>query len=70
MTIILEEVDSDESPNGEATNIVKCSWCGEIIECGRTVLAVAMCQPCHAKMLADFQKARQHLSSSPHASDR
>ena len=69
MTIILEEVDSDESLNGEATRVVKCSWCGEIIECGRKVLAVAMCQACHIKMLADFQKAQQHLLS-PHASDR
>jgi hypothetical protein len=70
MTIILEDVESDESLNGEARKTVKCSWCGEIIEYGWKVLAVAMCEACHAKMLADFQKAQQHLLPSPHASER
>jgi hypothetical protein len=69
MSIVLEETDYHGSLNDEAARIVKCSWCGEIIECDGKVLAVAMCQACHTKMPADFQKAQQHLSS-PYASDR
>ena len=70
MTIILDEVDAEESSNVDATSSVRCSWCGEIIETDGKVLSVSMCSRCHMKMLADFQKAQQALSPTPHASDR
>jgi hypothetical protein len=69
MTIILDEIRSEDSSDVEATNSVLCSWCGEIINFDGNVVAVSMCQSCHARMLAEFQLARQELSS-PHASDR
>ena len=70
MTIILDEVGSDDSSNVEAMNSVRCSWCGEMIETVGKVVAVSMCSSCHLKMLADFQKAQQALSPAAHASDR
>lgn len=70
MTIVVDEIGSDESCNVDALNRVRCSWCGETIETDGNVLAVSMCPDCHAKMLADFQKAQRQPAPSPHASDR
>jgi len=38
---------------------VKCSWCGEIIHLHGQELALAMCQACYERMLADFLRAQQ-----------
>ena len=69
MAIILDEVGL-ASLDAEPTNSVTCSWCGESIETGRKISAGSMCQSCYAKMLADFQKAQQQLTPTPHASER
>ena len=68
MTIIIDEIWSEESSRAE-TGTVLCSWCGESIDLEDSVSADAMCQSCHIRMLDEFQRAQQQLSS-PHASDR
>jgi len=67
---MIDDIESVESSDIGSTRMVKCSWCGEIMEVGYQGLAVAMCQICYTRMLADFQKAQRQLSESPHASDR
>jgi formylmethanofuran dehydrogenase subunit E len=48
---------------------VKCSWCGEIIRLDGNELALAMCEACYERMLAEFL-AQQMGQPSSHASDR
>jgi len=72
MTLLqLEEVYSDDlllAPQVE--QIVKCSWCGEIIRLDGHELDLAMCQPCYDRMLAEFLRAQQAKEVASHASDR
>ena len=49
---------------------VKCSWCGEIIQLHGKELALAMCQACYERMLAEFLRAQQKKQTPRHASDR
>lgn len=49
---------------------VKCSWCGEIIRLDGTELALAMCQACYERMLAEFLRGQQMKETDSHASDR
>ena len=49
---------------------VKCSWCGEIIRLDGKELALAMCQTCYERMLAEFLQAQQLKQTDSHASDR
>jgi hypothetical protein len=49
---------------------VKCSWCGEIIHLDGQELALAMCQACYERMLAEFLRAQQTKQAPAHASDR
>lgn len=49
---------------------VKCSWCGEIIRLDGKDLALAMCQTCYERMLAEFLQAQQLKQADSHASDR
>ena len=49
---------------------VKCSWCGEIIRLDGKELALAMCQTCYERMLAEFLQAQQLKQADSHASDR
>ena len=71
MTIMIDELDLPGSRDTEPANGVTCSWCGEVFETDGKILSGSMCQPCYAKMLADFQKAQQQLTPTPpHASER
>jgi Zn finger protein HypA/HybF involved in hydrogenase expression len=69
MTILLDEVETDELAVSESPLSVKCSWCGEVIRREGKDLALAMCKSCYDIMMSEFLRARE-LSRSPHASDR
>jgi Zn finger protein HypA/HybF involved in hydrogenase expression len=69
MTILLDEVETDELAVSESTLSVKCSWCGEVIRLEGQDLTLAMCKSCYDIMMSEFLRARE-LSRSPHASDR
>jgi hypothetical protein len=49
---------------------IKCSWCGAIIRLEGEELALAMCQSCYDRMLADFLRQQQTGKADVHASDR
>jgi len=69
MTILLDEVETDELAVSESVLSVKCSWCGQVIRLGGKDLALAICKSCYDIMMSEFLRARD-LSRSPHASDR
>ena len=62
--------DQREELGSGADLTVKCSWCGEIIHLHGQELALAMCQACYERMLADFVRAQQTREPFDHASDR
>jgi hypothetical protein len=67
----LEEVSShDDLLARQVGRTVKCSWCGEIIRLDGSELALAMCQVCYDRMLAEFLRAQQTKQPPTHASDR
>jgi hypothetical protein len=72
MTLLqLEEVYSDDlllTP--QAGQIVKCSWCGEIIRLDGHELDLAMCQTCYDRMLEEFLRAQHEEQAVIYASDR
>jgi hypothetical protein len=72
MTLLqLEEVLADDELATQRVGLtVKCSWCGEIIRLDGNELALAMCQACYARMLAEFLRAKHEGQPSRHASDR
>jgi hypothetical protein len=73
MTFIEIEDALPDQREGLATEnglTVKCSWCGEIIHLHGQALALAMCQACYERMLADFVQAQQMKERPVHASDR
>lgn len=72
MTLLqLQEVLSDEELVEQGTGrTVKCSWCGEIIRLDGNELALAMCQVCYDRMLAEFLRAQRMNQLATHASDR
>jgi hypothetical protein len=59
-----EEIAQRNGPAG------KCSWCGEIIQLDGKELALAMCQACYERMLAEFLLAQQMNQPDSNASDR
>ena len=72
MTILqIEDALTDEEELAQQNGLtVKCSWCGEIIHLEGKELAVAMCQACYERMLAEFLRAQQMHQPDSHASDR
>jgi hypothetical protein len=62
--------DQREDLTAETDLTIKCSWCGEIIHLHGQELALAMCQGCYERMLADFLRAQQLKQTPRHASDR
>ena len=68
------QIDDALSDGGERAPqnglTIKCSWCGEIIRLDGNELALAMCQGCYDRMLADFLRVQQTRNSPSHASDR
>ena len=72
MTILqIEDALTDEEELAQQNGLtVKCSWCGEIIHLEGKVLALAMCQACYERMLAEFLRAQQMNQPDSHASDR
>ena len=72
MTILqIEDALTDKEELAQQNGLtVKCSWCGEIIHLEGQELALAMCQACYERMLAEFLRAQQMNQSDSHASDR
>ena len=68
MTIVIE--DALPEPEFASLDMVKCSWCGEIIRLDGNELALAMCQGCYDRMLAEFLRAQQLNQQPTHPSDR
>lgn len=72
MTLLqIEDALTDEEELAQRNGVsVKCSWCGEIIQLDGKELALAMCQTCYERMVAEFLRAQQMSQPSSHASDR
>jgi hypothetical protein len=72
MTLLqIEDALTDEEELALQNGLmVKCSWCGEIIQLDGKELALAMCQTCYERMLAEFLRAQQMNQPDSHASDR
>jgi hypothetical protein len=70
MTILLDEVGPDDLTGDEPQPNVKCGWCGELIHMNGRDLAVAMCQSCYGRLMAEFLRAQHELSCAPFSSDR
>jgi hypothetical protein len=72
MTLLqIEDALSDEEELAQQIGLtVKCSWCGEIIRLDGNELALAMCEACYERMLAEFLRTQQMNQPSTHASDR
>jgi hypothetical protein len=69
--LMIEDALTDEEELADQTGLtVKCSWCGEIIRLDGKELALAMCQACYERMLAEFLQAQQMKQADSHASDR
>ncbi len=72
MTLLqIEDALTDEEELAQRNGLtVKCSWCGEIIQLLGRELALAMCQACYERMLAEFLRAQQMKQTPRHPSDR
>jgi len=70
MTILLDEIETDDLAASETGLNVRCSWCGEVIRRDGEDPALAMCKSCYDIMMSEFLRAQRQLSRSPHASDR
>ena len=70
MTILIEDALPEVELASPDHQMVKCSWCGEIIRLDGTELALAMCQACYDRMLAEFLRAQQVNQTPTHPSDR
>jgi formylmethanofuran dehydrogenase subunit E len=68
MTILIEDALPDQE--FASLDMVKCSWCGEIIRLDGNELALAMCQPCYDRMLVEFLRAQQANQTPTRPSDR
>ena len=69
--LMIEDALTDEEEQAQQHNLtVKCSWGGEIIRLDGKELALAMCQACYERMLAEFLRAQQMSQPDSHASDR
>jgi hypothetical protein len=69
--LMIEDALSDEDELAQQTGLtVKCSWCGEIIQLDGKELALAMCQGCYERMLAEYLRAQQMNRPDSNASDR
>ncbi len=70
MTILIEDAEPEVEFISPELQMVKCSWCGEIIRLDGNELALAMCQSCYDKMLAEFLRAQHANQGATHPSDR
>ena len=69
--LMIEDALTDEEEQTQQHNLtVKCSWCGEIFRLDGKELALAMCQACYERMLAEFLRAQQMNQPDSRASDR
>ncbi len=69
--LMIEDALSDEDELVQQTCLtVKCSWCGESIQLDGKELALAMCQVCYERMLAEFLRAQQMIQPASNANDR
>ena len=69
MTIVIEDALPEQDFAADS-QLVKCSWCGEIIRLDQSELALAMCQGCYERMLAEFLRAQQESQAPTRPSDR
>jgi hypothetical protein len=72
MTILLveETLSEEEQLTQIASPTVKCSWCGEIIRLEGQELALAMCNACYDRMLAEYERALKTQRVNSPSSDR
>ena len=70
MTILIEDALPEVELASPDLQMVKCSWCGEIIRLDGNELALGMCQSCYEQMLAEFLRAQQANQAATHSSDR
>lgn len=74
MTLMLiQDTYSEEEQLEQIFNpTVKCSWCGEIIRLDGEELALAMCENCYQRMVAEYEQSlKSHRADSDtHTSDR
>jgi hypothetical protein len=70
MTIVLEDALPEVQTASPDLQIVKCSWCGEIIRIDGHELALAMCQTCYDRMLGEFLRAPHANQTPTRPSDR
>jgi len=69
--LMIEDALSDAEELAQKNGLtVKCSWCGEIIYLDGQELALAMCQACYERMLAEFLRAQQMQQPDRNASER
>ncbi|HXQ38251.1 MAG TPA: hypothetical protein VN843_29870 [Anaerolineales bacterium] len=70
MTILIEDVLPETEEVLPDQQMVKCSWCGEIIRMDGSELSLAMCQVCYDQMLGEFLRAQQARQAPARPSDR
>jgi hypothetical protein len=70
MTILIEDVRPEPEFASPDLQMVRCSWCGEIIRLDGSELALAMCQTCYDQMLAEFLRAQQANQTPTRPSER
>ncbi len=70
MTIFIEDALPEAEIALPDMQMVKCSWCGEIIRLDGSDLALAMCQSCYDQMLGEFLRAQQANQAPSRPSDR
>jgi hypothetical protein len=70
LTLVEDTLSEKEQLEQLASPTVKCSWCGEIIRLDGEELALAMCDACYDRMLAEYQRSLKAKQSESRISDR
>ena len=69
--MLLEDTLSEEEQLEQIANpMVKCSWCGELIQIEGKELALAMCPTCYARMLAEYEQSLKVNQAGEGVSER
>ena len=70
LTLVEDTLSEEEQLEQLARPTVKCSWCGEIIRLNGEELALAMCDACYGRMLAEYERSLKTKQSESRISDR
>lgn len=71
MTFIsIEDAPADQEEIAQSPRTIPCSWCGQIIHLNGEELALAICQNCYTRMLADFVDQQRMRQAPVNSSDR